>query len=436
LGCVLVDTGHRSAARIAFKEAVMRHPNDAMSRANFGYFLMGESELREVHEHPEEALQLKREAREHFERALQLKPDCEKAHEGLSYVLGDLGDPEKAAWHRREAFRNRCVMPLPYRGETAPVGVLQLVSATGGNVRLQRFLDDRIFQTFVVLPEFYDRRIPLPAHELVVNAIGDAELSPGALAAAQSVIALTTAPVVNPPAAVLATTRSNNAQRLSGLPGVVTPITATLPREQLSQPDAARTLAGCGFEFPLLLRAPGFHTGQHFVRVESYDALPAALAELPGQDVIVMEYLDARGSDGKSRKYRVMMIDGDIYPLHLAISSRWKIHYFTAEMADNPQNRAEDAAFLENMLGVLGPLAMNALRQIQSTLGLDYAGIDFGLNARGEVLVFEANATMVVNPPEPDERWKYRLPAYQRIHSAVQKMLMARAGAKVNRAGA
>ena len=42
-----------------------------------------------------------------------------------------------------------------------------------------------------------------------------------------------------------------------------------------------------------------------------------------GLDVIVMQYLDARGPDGKTRKYRVMMIDGEIYPLHVAISSHW-----------------------------------------------------------------------------------------------------------------
>jgi hypothetical protein len=80
------------------------------------------------------------------------------------------------------------------------------------------------------------------------------------------------------------------------------------------------------------------------------------------------------------------------------------------------------------MPAVIGPLAMKALERIQSTLGLDYAGIDFGLNAKGEVLVFEANATMVVNPPDPGERWSYRLPAYERIRSAVQKMLVERAG--------
>lgn len=121
------------------------------------------------------------------------------------------------------------------------------------------------------------------------------------------------------------------------------------------------------------------------------------------------------------------MINGKIYPLHVAISSHWKVHYFTAEMADSPEHRAEDAAFLEDMSAVLGPVAMDGLRHIQKTLGLDYGGIDFGLSAKGEVLLFEANATMAVNPPEPQERWNYRLPAYRRIHGAVEKMLIERA---------
>jgi hypothetical protein len=126
------------------------------------------------------------------------------------------------------------------------------------------------------------------------------------------------------------------------------------------------------------------------------------------------------------RKYRVMMIDGQLYPLHVAISSHWKVHYFTAEMADNPEHRAEDAEFLENMPAVLGARGMAALARIQSTLNLDYAGIDFGLSPAGDVLVFEANATMVVNPPEPDERWAYRRPAVERIYAAVRGMLTHR----------
>jgi hypothetical protein len=139
----------------------------------------------------------------------------------------------------------------------------------------------------------------------------------------------------------------------------------------------------------------------------------------------VIEFLNARGADGKVRKYRVMMIGGQLYPLHVAISSHWKIHYFTAEMAEQADNRAEDAEFLENMPGVLGPRAVEALAHIQTILGLDYAGTDFGLSATGDLLLFEANATMVVNPPEPGQRWAYRRPAVERIFAAVRRMLMA-----------
>lgn len=428
LGCVLIATGHRAAAGIAFHEAVLRHPGDVMSRVNLGYFLLEEVEKVTVTGQTQRARELQCEARDHFQQVLRLKPDNEKAHEGLSHLLEDLGEPEKADFHRRAAFQKRWIFPLPYRGEAAPISVLHLVSTTGGNVRLQRFLDNRIFKTFVLCPEFYDPQTELPAHQLVVNGIGDAELSSRALAAARSLLASTQAPVVNPPAAVMATDRATNARRLSEIPGVVTPITVILSREQLCDPHVASRLAALGLAFPLLVRAPGFHTGLHFLRVESFDALAPAIAEIPGDEIIVMQYLDTRARDGKSRKYRVMMIGGRLYPLHCAISSHWKIHYFTAEMAESSEHRAEDAAFLENMPRVLGPLAMNALHKIHSTLALDYGGIDFGLNAQGEILVFEANATMVVNPPEPDERWNYRLPAYTKIHSAIQNMLIERAG--------
>ena len=307
------------------------------------------------------------------------------------------------------------------------MSLILLTSSRGGNIPTRYLLDDRVFKKFVVVPEFYDSRIPLPPHQVVFNAIGDADLASESLVAAQSVMALTMAPVINLPSAVLATGRADHA-RLSGLPGLVIPLTVTLSREVLASPEAASTLARHGFRFPLLLRAPGFHSGRHFVRVDAPEMLHHAVAELPGSQLMVIEFLNARGADGKVRKYRVMMIDGRLYPLHVAISSQWKIHYFTAEMAERADHRAEDAEFLENMPDVLGPRAMEALSHVQATLSLDYAGIDFGLRATGEVLLFEANATMVVNPPEPDERWAYRRPAVAKIFAAVRRMLTGHSG--------
>ena len=122
-----------------------------------------------------------------------------------------------------------------------------------------------------------------------------------------------------------------------------------------------------------------------------------------------------------------MIVDGKIYPLHLAVSQSWKVHYFTADMTDAPAHRAEDAAFLADMAGTIGPAAMAALARVRDALGLDYAGIDFGLSPAGNVLLFEANATMVVAPPGADARWDYRRPAVTAILDAVRAMMIGRA---------
>jgi len=413
LGNLLSAAGQKIEARKLFSEAVAKFPDDPMSRVNLASLLIEDRELGK--------------AREHCEHALKIGPNCRQAHAGLLLVFTDLGDPERASWHRQSAFQGRCVVPVAYRGERPPITVLELISTTRCISRITNFLIDRVFQKYLIVTDFYDSRTILPPHQLVVNSIGDADLAPAALAGAESLLARTTAPVINPPAAVLGTGRCDIARRLSGVSGVITPKTITLSRELLAAPDARTTLARHGFEFPLLLRTPGFHGGEHFLQVETVTDLPSTLAELPGRDLTVIQYLDARASDGKTRKYRVMMIDGRLYPLHAAISRNWKIHYFSADMADHPEHRTEDAEFLENMPAVLGPRAMAALAEIQKTIGLDYGGIDFGLNTKREVLLFEANATMTVLPPAPDKRWDYRRAAVERIYKAVWKMLMNRA---------
>jgi CheY-like chemotaxis protein len=118
------------------------------------------------------------------------------------------------------------------------------------------------------------------------------------------------------------------------------------------------------------------------------------------------------------------------HPLHLAISKQWKIHYFSAAMRDHAEHRAEEARFLANMPGVLGEGAMAALERLSAAIGLDYGGIDFSLGQNGAILLFEANATMVVEQPDGDPCWNYRRAAVERIHAAVRDLLLSGAGAK------
>ncbi len=404
LGTLLCGTGYRRAARTAFDEAVRQHPNHPMAHVNLGNMFLEDGDLGP--------------AREHYETAVALAPNFLQAHRGLGNLLAELGEEEAAARHHRLGQWDRRPTELPYRGEAAPISVLMLASGRRGDVPIRRLLDDKIFRTLVILPNVYDPSAPLPKHQIVVNAIGEADLCRQALERAVPLLDRSKAAIINSPSAVLATGRAANARLLQDVPGVVTPGIVAVSRHALAGQHSVP------FGFPLLLRAPGFHNGRHFVFVDSAHGLRAALDELPGEELLAIQYLDARGADGKHRKYRVMIIGGRLYPLHLAISNNWKIHYVTADMTECPEHRAEEAKFLDDMPGVLGPPAIEALAEIEKRLGLDYAGVDFGLNAAGELLLFEANATMNVVPPDSDPRWDYRRPAVQRIEDAVRTMLL------------
>jgi len=96
-------------------------------------------------------------------------------------------------------------------------------------------------------------------------------------------------------------------------------------------------------------------------------------------------------------------------------------------MSAHAAYRDEERHFLDDMPGVLGPRAMTALATIGRAMGLDYAGIDFALAPDRSVLLFEANATMVINPPEPDPIWDYRRAAIAHALDAAKRMLLARA---------
>ena len=405
LGALAPASGHRSAARTAWQQAVHCHPDDPAARISLGNLLYADGEFAA--------------ARAQYEAALAVRAELPEAHQGLARVLTRIGETDAAAPHWQKGFAGHEVVAQRYRGASPPIPVLLLVSVEDGNIPTRQLLDDRIFAVTALYTEFYDPTRPLPPHAFVFNAIGDADLCATALAHAEAVVARTAAPVINPPARVRTTGRLANAQRLAKLPGVRTAATRTMTRAALQNAEALR--------FPLLLRAPGFHTGRHFLCVECRQDLAPAIADLPGNELLVIEYLDARGADGMARKYRVMIIDGVPYPLHLAISADWKVHYFSADMAANAAYRAEEQRFLQEMPAVLGPRAMAALQGVRETLDLDYAGIDFGLSADGSIVLFEANATMVINPPDSDPIWDYRRASIEHALAAVRQMLVSAA---------
>jgi hypothetical protein len=417
LGMLLYKAGRGNEALTCFNAAVAKHPNNAIGHANLAFVLLrgGEAQL----------------ARDHYQAALQLDPKNAETHRGLALALDALGRSGEAKVHADAGFAMQPLVQLPFRGGGKPVRLSLLVSAGAGNVPIERVLDDRVFAISKIVVDYVPDDLRLPPADVIFNAIGDADLAPASLQRAAAIVARAASPVVNAPDAVQQTGRVAMSRRLSGIDDLTVPHIEAIPRDAFADAaSAARELTARGFEAPFLLRAPGYHTGAHFERVDAMEAAASIAAKLPGDELFAIEYVDLRGPDGSVRKYRAMIAGEELLPLHLAVSPHWKVHYFSAEMTESAEHRGEDEAFLRDMEGVLGARVMTVLETIRRRSGLDYGGIDFSIDREGRAVLFEANATMIVPAAGEDARWAYRREPVERIERAVRAMIRSRASAR------
>jgi glutathione synthase/RimK-type ligase-like ATP-grasp enzyme len=215
---------------------------------------------------------------------------------------------------------------------------------------------------------------------------------------------------------------------LAGLDNVVVPPCMRIDDTPASSTALATRLAGEGLAFPLLMRPLATHGGDGLTLQTSLDALWSAIATL-GEPCYVTQYHDDfRSADGFYRKYRIVFVDGETFAYHLAISPDWIVHYVSADMTGHRWKIDEERRFLEDARGVLGELAMKAIAGIGRRLGLDYGGIDFALLPDGRVLVFEANATMLVHREDVDGVIAHKNAFVQRIVDAFEQMQIRRVG--------
>ncbi|MDE2581569.1 MAG: tetratricopeptide repeat protein [Rhodospirillales bacterium] len=346
-------------------------------------------------------------------RALALAPGLCVAHQNLAGLLAR-SRPEEARFHRDAAYRDQQVFVEP--GGRAERVVLVPSVADTGNIPLRHLFPPARTTIIRWYVEYAtpDQDRALPDHDLVFNAIGDPDRLPKLPPSAARLFATSARPLLNPPDRVARTGRAHLPGLLAGLPDVLVP---DVVRADLGTAPASL--------LPALVRPIGAHGGEGIHRVATAAALSAALSETG--PAYVTRFVDGRGPDGWYRKYRTIFIDREPYPYHLAIGRHWLVHYWTAGMAGDAGRQAEEARFLADPAAALGGAGMAALRAIGARLDLDFAGIDYGVLPDGRLLVFEANATMLVHP-EDDPEFAYRNPAVTRILEAFDAMLVRRMG--------
>jgi hypothetical protein len=262
----------------------------------------------------------------------------------------------------------------------------------------------------------------LPSFDLVFNAIGEPDIAAPLAGRLHRFAARCRRPLLNSPAAVARTQRHRLADLLGDLDDVVVAQCIRCESPPASLAALAQCLAGGGLILPVLARPAASHGGEGLVRCETIEALAERLRLLDGVHYLTA-YHDCRGADGYYRKYRVIFVDRQPFPYHLAISSQWMVHYFSADMERNPWKIDEECRFLRDPGTALGSPAMAAIAAIGRRLDLDYGGVDFTLLPDGRVFVFEANATMRVHRERNNGVLAHKNANVQRIVDAFQRLL-------------
>ena len=298
-------------------------------------------------------------------------------------------------------------------------GSPQLFMSGGAN--LTPFLQSEgwIVQPVLLSAVGEQARYSVKAPSLIINEIADPDSHGKVLKIASTFRKnFPKAPCINEPDAVLSLTRDEVYRRLFGLPGVIMPQTQRLNISSRRQVvELLERASG-----PVLLRKAGEHNGRNTVLlnsladIEETDRLP-----LDGSAYYLTDFVDFRSADGLYRKYRLVVIGGEVFLRHMIAGRNWMVHA-ESRLADYA---SEEAAALAGFDRDIKPRIAETCAAIAETLGLDYFGVDCALMDNSQLLIFEANANMNVlvnSEPRPN---MFEKPV-ARIIQALSSMLATR----------
>jgi hypothetical protein len=355
-----------------------------------------------------------------YERAVALSPDDAAMRLALAELILLQAGEEAAQPQYDAAFARRRIFSPVRPPRSAPQA---LALALPGPWPRNTPLDFIVDRSQVALHKWYLTEdaaadaAALPPHDVVFNALSATEAGAAALAFAQRFVDGHDRPTINRPDRVGGTARPVLAATLCNVAGCTVPPTVRVPAEAVDQAEIA---------FPRLVRPVDRHGGRDLARVDDPQELAEHVARTAAGVYDVSAFIDARCTDGYYRKYRVMFVDGEPLPYHLAIDTNWMLHWYRTPMAGEAWMRDEEARFLRDPAGAF-PDWSTTMPAIAAALGLDYAGIDCTVGADGAVLVFEADTAMLVHGNDPGDRFAYKQPAVARISAALQGLIVRRA---------
>lgn len=257
----------------------------------------------------------------------------------------------------------------------------------------------------------------IPEHDVAFVAVCESDSNKRLLQGLSDVMLHWPQPFINAPTAISNLSRESVSSRLTHINGVVASDVHRFERVELTELAEADADV-----FPIIARPVDSHGGHNLARLASSADVQRYLQSVNAAEFYVAPFIDYRSRDGKYRKYRVSLVDGQPIAAHMAVSKNWMVHYLNADMLGSAAHRDEEARFMERFDADFGARHEQALREIDQRMGLGYYSIDCAETRGGELLVFEIDSGAVVHTMDPVDVFPYKVPQMAKLCKAVRHM--------------
>jgi glutathione synthase/RimK-type ligase-like ATP-grasp enzyme len=352
---------------------------------------------------------------------LQCDPEDAAALMDLCTIEQISGDQASGLRRQAEALSHHRL----YRSSwpTSKDALCVLAFMTPGDISANTPIEFLLQRSGVVLYSLYivpGQPIPstLPDHDVAIVIASESDEVRSVMREIERLIANWPCRVLNRPGNILRLAREELYRVLENVPGLVMPSTTRIDRAALEESGR-----GAPVSFPLIVRPVGSHAGRGLAKLDDAAAIAVYLAERQEVEFFISRYVDYRSADGQFRKYRIIWVDGRLYPCHMAIANQWKVWYLNADMAASAGKRAEEEQFMSTFDHGFAHRHASALAAAAERIGLEYVGIDCAELPDGKLLVFEGDVALVVHDMDPPDLYPYKGPQMQKLFSAFSDML-------------
>ena len=232
--------------------------------------------------------------------------------------------------------------------------------------------------------------------------------------------------VINHPKYVYRTSREQLPFTLANIPNVKTAKVRSFVAKDFH--ELAKEIAGSEFDYPIIVRVPGYHNSKYMARFDSEQALKN-FSEWNSETgkYLVSEFIDTILPNKRYQKMRIAVVDGKFYPQHLFSSYHWNVSAGCRKglMLEDPSCREDESNYFKRFHSHILPRFRTQLKAIDKAIGLDIYGVDCYLKDDNSIIVYEANMCMNLLSLDiaPNNEYEYTLPYRKVVYDAICNLI-------------